>query len=126
MALTTTKANSILDELTGVSPAVTRYLALFTVAPTDAGGGTEVTGGSYARQVVAFDAAAARATSNTDLETWPTATGNWGTIVAVAIMDALTLGNMLWFDTLDVSRTVNTGEIFEMAAGALDLSFSAS
>lgn len=126
MALTTTKANSILDELTGVSPSATRYVALFTAAPTDAGGGTEVSGGSYARQVVAFDAAASRATSNTDTETWPTATANWGTVVAVAIMDASTAGNMLWWSALTTSRTVNSGEIYEMAAGALDLAFSAS
>lgn len=32
------------------------YLALYTVAPTDAGGGTEVTGGGYARQAITFGA----------------------------------------------------------------------
>ena len=100
----------------------TVYVALFTVAPTDAGGGTEVSGNAYARQAVAFDAAASGATQNTSLITFPTATpGNWGTVVAAAIMDALTVGNMLyWFD-LDASKVVNANDVFQFAAGAIDI-----
>lgn len=82
------------------------YLALFTVAPSDAGGGTEVSGGSYAREPVptgassAWDAASGGATQNTGVETFPTATADWGEVVAMALFDAVTVGNMLFWGFL--------------------------
>lgn len=102
--------------------SATVYVGLFTAAPTDAGGGTEVSGNAYARQSVAFDAAASGATQNTAAVSFPTATpSGWGTVVAAAIFDASTGGNMLyWFD-LDASKAVGAGDVFQFAAGAIDI-----
>jgi hypothetical protein len=95
----------------------TIYLALYTVAPSDSGGGTEVTGGSYARVACgpldadwAAPSAGNGTTSNLVAFTFPTPTANWGTIVAVAIMDALTSGNQLAHGSLTASKTVNNGD----------------
>jgi len=69
------------------------YVALYTVAPTDAGGGTEVTGGAYARVAVTnnitnWPAAAGGLKSNGTEIVFPTATASWGTVVAFAVLDA--------------------------------------
>lgn len=96
-------------------PAI--YLALFTVAPSDAGGGTEVTGGSYARvQVSQLDASWAApsgtpsATSNSAAITFPSPTANWGTIVAIGIFDAASGGNLLAWELQTPNKTVNNGD----------------
>jgi hypothetical protein len=97
---------------------------LFTAAPTDAGGGTEVTGGSYARVSTApadWTAAASGALENSAVITFPAPTANWGTVVAFAIMDASTSGNMLYWGDLTTARTINNGDgAPSFAAGALD------
>jgi hypothetical protein len=95
------------------------YVALFTAAPSDAGGGTEVTGGSYARQTVTFTAPAPDSVENTADVNFPIATADWGTIVAFAIMDAASAGNMLYFANLAASRTVLTNDQFRFPAGQL-------
>lgn len=64
------------------------YLALYTTDPTDADTGTEVSGGSYARQAITFSAPSNGSTSNSSTITFPTATGNWGTITHMGIRDA--------------------------------------
>lgn len=82
------------------------HVALFTAAPTDAGGGTEVSGGAYARQAVAtgassaWAAASGGATENSSAITFPTATANWGEILAAALFDAASAGNMLFWGYL--------------------------
>src|SRR5690348_16825531 len=94
------------------------YLALFTTAPTDvAGSGVEVSGGSYARVACgpldadwAAPVAGSGQSSNLVSFTFPAPTANWGTIVAAAIFDALTVGNMLLRGTLVASKTVNNGD----------------
>ena len=97
------------------------YVALFTAAPSDAGGGTEVTGGSYARQLVGLSEATGSGgtTSNAADITFPTATASWGTVTHVAIMDAVTTGNMIMHSALDVSKTVDDGDAFKISAGDL-------
>ncbi len=77
------------------SPPATVYAALYTVAPGDAGPGTEVSGGSYARVAVAFGAPSGGVIANPAQVAFPTASAPWGTIVAVAILDAATSGNLL-------------------------------
>lgn len=99
-------------------------MALYTAAPTDAGGGTEVTGGSYARVAVTnnatnWPAAAAGAKSNGTVITFPTATADWGTIVAFAILDASSGGNFLYWATLTTNRDVLTGDVASFAVGTL-------
>lgn len=108
------------------------YLALFTAAPSDSGGGTEATGGSYARaQVTQADANWNAPTSGDGLTdnvsdiTFPTPTANWGTIVAFGIFDASTAGNLLIHGSLGTSKTVNNGDPApKFSAGDLDITFA--
>lgn len=113
--------NHVLRHVPFTSPT-TIYLALYTVAPSDAGGGTEVTGGSYARQSVTFSAPSGGSVANSGTITFPQATGSWGTIVAVALLDASTAGNMLYYGALAVSKTVGTGDQVSFAPGTLTAS----
>jgi len=116
--------NKIIDHMLraqAYTPPATVYVALFTAAPSDAGGGTEVSGGAYARQAVTLDAAEDGASENSADITFPQATADWGTITHLALMDALTGGNMLMHTPLDESKTVNNGDTFEINAGDLDV-----
>jgi hypothetical protein len=117
--------NKIIDHMLrnqSYTPPSTVYLALFTSAPSDAGGGTEVSGGSYARQAVTLSAASGGASENSADITFPQATAaDWGTITHVALMDAETGGNMLMHTALDASKTVNNGDTFKINAGDLDV-----
>lgn len=98
----------------------TKYLALYTTAPTDAGGGTELSGSAYARQSCAFTTTGAQATNSSAVE-WPTATGSWGTVVAVGVFDASASGNLLAWNNLSASKTISTGDVFRINAGDLDI-----
>jgi hypothetical protein len=116
--------NKIIDHMLrnqSFTPPSTVYVGLFTSAPSDAGGGTEVSGGAYARQAVTLDAASGGASENSADITFPTATANWGTVTHLALFDALTGGNMLMWTPLDDSKTVNNGDTFKINAGALDV-----
>ena len=120
--LTNYLENKLLDHFLGTTTYTrpTVYVALFTVAPGDAGGGTEVTGGSYARQAAAFDATSSGATSNSaniDFTGMPAAT-----TVAIAIFDASTSGNMLVHGTLTTNKTTDAGDTLRIATGDLDIS----
>lgn len=99
------------------------HLALFTVAPDDTGGGTEVTGSGYARQDTAFDVASGGATANSALESFTASGGNFGDVVAIGIFDAATVGNMLAWDGI-TSATVNDGDTIEFAIGAIDITLT--
>ena len=121
--LTNYLENKLLDHFLGTtaytmpSPV---YVALFTVAPGDAGGGTEVTGGSYARKTAAFTAASSGATSNSaniDFTGMPAAT-----TVAIALFDAITSGNMLVHGTLTTNKKTDAGDTLRIATGDLDIS----
>ena len=104
--------NKLLDHVLGAAtytPPVTVYIALYTVAPSDAGGGTEVTGGSYARVAVTNNAT-----------NFPAATASWGTVVAHAELDAPTGGNFLYWGDLTVSKAINSGDTASFAVGDLD------
>lgn len=102
----------------------TVYVGLFTSDPTDAGSGTEVSGGSYARQSATFAAPSNGASvTNADI-TFPQATGNWGTVGWIGIFDALTTGNLLYHTALDASKTIETGDIFKIASGNLSVTLS--
>lgn len=91
------------------SPA-TVYMALFTVAPSDAGGGTEVSGGSYTRVAVSFGAPSGGViTQNADC-TFPTASGSLGTIVAWAIFDASSGGNQLADGAITPNQSIVSGQ----------------
>lgn len=102
-------SKKVLDHTTGKTgiPALANpFLALFTAAPTDAGGGTEVTGGSYARvQTVPANwnsASGSRpaSTSNAQSLSFAQSTAGWGTVVAWGLYDSLSGGNLLDWDWL--------------------------
>jgi hypothetical protein len=116
------------------------YMALFTAAPSDAGGGTEVAGGAYARVNLApLDAnwnatqggtsgnssGAGGATANAVAINFPAPTANWGTVTHFGIFDAASGGNLLIWDALVASRTILSGDPApSFAAGALQITIA--
>ena len=115
----------ILDHVFGGSAYTapsTLYLALHTANPDEDGSGTEVTtvGTAYARATVAFTTSG-NTTSNTAAVEYSTATANFGTVSHVAVWDASTGGNMLAYAALTSSKTIETGDVFRVPAGDLDI-----
>jgi len=104
----------------------TLYVALYTVAPTDTGGGTEVSGGAYVRKTATFNVSGTSPTTATNAAAieYPTATANYGTVVAVGILDASSGGNLLAYANLTTSKTVSTGDVFRFDAGDLDITLA--
>ena len=115
--------NATLRNTSFTSPS-TVYVGLFTTDPTDAGTGTEVTGGSYARQSVTFAAPSNGVSASNAAVEFPQATASWGTITHIGILDALTSGNLLYHTALDVSKTIDNGDIFKIASGSLTVTLS--
>jgi len=99
------------------------YLALFTGAPGETGGGTEVSGGGYTRKAVNFTTSGATTSNNAAVE-FPTATGNYGTVTHVAVFDAASSGNMMAYATLSASKTIETGDVFRVPTGDLDITLN--
>ena len=102
------------------------FIGLYTANPTDVAGGTEVSGGSYARVTVSSSLAnwagtqgaattvassgATGTTSNNASITFPAPTANWGVVTGFGIFDASSAGNMLFYGALTTSKTVNNGD----------------
>jgi hypothetical protein len=105
---------------TSVTRPTAWYIALYTVAPTDGGGGTEISGNAYVREAATMSVTGDNATNTGAIE-WPTATGTWGTIVAVGVFDALSAGNLIAYGNLTVSKTITSGDVFRIPAGDLDI-----
>ncbi len=99
------------------------YVGLFTAAPSDSGGGTEVSGNGYSRQSVTFDAAASPGgtTSNTNAVSFTASGGSWGTISHIGIFDNSTGGNLLWHGGITSSKTIGDGDTLEFPIGNIDL-----
>lgn len=110
--------NGTLRGSTYTAPA-TVYVALYTSDPTDADAGTEVSGGSYARQSVTFGAPSNGVSTNTGAVTFPTASASWGTLTHIGIRDASTAGNLLYYAPLAESKTIGSGDIFTIAVGQI-------
>lgn len=121
-ALSDYAENKVLDHLTGraawTKPTAT-YLALFTAAPNDAGGGTEATGGSYARQEVTFGAASGGTISNSAAVNFTSMPA--GTFTHFGLFDASTTGNLLVHGALTASKTTGAGDTIQFAIGDLDI-----
>jgi len=115
--------NATLRNTTYTSVA-TVYVSLWTTDPTDAGSGTEVSGGSYARTAVTFGAPSNGVTTNSADVTFPTATGSWGTVGWIGINDALSGGNLLYHTALDASKTIGSGDIFKISTGNLSVTLA--
>lgn len=116
--------NKLLDHAfagTAYTPPATVYLALFLSTPTDSGTGTEVTGSGYARQALTLTAAAAGAKSIVVAFDFPTALAAWGTVVAVAVYDASSGGNMLAYQLLDTPQVIAIGDIYRQSTLTITL-----
>ena len=118
--------NELLDHVLSnlaYTPPANVYVGLFTVMPADDGtGGTEVSGGSYARESATFTVAAAGQVSNNGAVTFTQATALWGLVLGMGIFDALTSGNLLYYGTLAASKTVDNGDTISFANAALSVS----
>ena len=101
----------------------TKYLALFTGAPGETGGGTEVTGGAYARQTVAFTTSGNTTSNNAAVE-YHTATANYGTVTHVGVYDASSSGNLKAYAALSSNKTIETGDVFRVPSGDLDITLN--
>ncbi len=115
--------NATLRATTYTSVA-TVYVSLWTSDPTDAGSGTEVSGGSYARTAVTFGAPSNGVTTNDADVTFPTATASWGTVGWIGINDAATSGNLLYHTALDTAKTIDSGDIFKISTGNLSVTLA--
>lgn len=135
--------NKLVDHLfrgQSYTPPATLYFALYTAAPSDSGGGTEVSGGSYARAAVTASlanfsgtqssgsttasAGTGGASSNNNSVTFPSPTANWGTVTHFGLFDASSGGNLLVHGALTAAKTINSGDaapVFPAAAFSLTL-----
>ncbi len=115
--------NKILDHVfrnTAYTPPTAVYLGLYTAAPSDAGGGTEVSGGGYARQAITFGAASGGAISNTAAVQFTATGGSYGTVTHVGIFDAATTGNLLAWKAI-TPIVMGSGGVLTFAIGDIDV-----
>ncbi len=99
------------------------YVALFTAAPTDAGGGTEVSGNGYTRKLHnTWNAASGGTKTNNGEILFDSASGgNWGTVTHAGLFDAATGGNLLAWGALAASKAINDGDQARIADGDLSI-----
>jgi hypothetical protein len=102
------------------------YVALFTAAPSDSGGGTEVSTGGYTRQSVTFAAASSPGgtTSNSGAVSFTASGASFGTVSHIGIFDNSAGGNLLWHGAMTASKTVDDGDTLEFSAGNIDLTLA--
>jgi hypothetical protein len=130
MAALSDYAEKLLLDWSMTTGAATRptawYVALFTAAPSDAGGGTEVSGAGYSRKTVAFAAATSGTgtTSNTGAVSFTASGGTYGTVTHIGIFDASTAGNLLWHGAMTASKTIADGDTLEFSIGNIDLTIA--
>jgi hypothetical protein len=115
------------------------YIGLFTAAPSDSGGGTEVTGGSYAREggaplntlwngthgnTTGASSGTGGLTDNAADVTFTTATAAWGTVTHIGVFDAVTGGNLLIHGILTASKVIGDTDTFKINAGDFDITLA--
>lgn len=119
--------NKLLDHTLG-NTAFTQpsalYVGLYTSSPGDDDSGTEVSGGSYARQTASFAAASGGSCSTDATITFPAATANWGTITHVSVHDASSAGNLLFHGAVTSSKTIESGDTFQISSGNLTITLA--
>lgn len=126
------KLNDHIHGGTAYTPPVTLYFGLMTLMPVASGGGTEVTGGSYARVAATnnssnFPASSGGSKQNANAITWPSPTANWGTVLGIAAYDASTGGNLLAFGTLTTATVINSGATpFAINSSGLTFNFASA
>ena len=125
-ALSDHAENLLLDWLMtngAASRPTTWYVALFTAAPNDAGGGTEVSTGGYARQSATFTVTGDTA-SNSALVEFTAGGASFGTVTHIGIFDALTIGNLIWHGAMTAPKLVEDGDKLEFSVGNIDLTLA--
>jgi hypothetical protein len=103
------------------------YVGLFTAAPSDTGGGTEVTGNGYARVSAGTISGSGTATTFTNaaaIEFAAASGGNWGTIGWAGIYTASTGGTLLAWAPLTTAKAINDGDIFRIPASSLSITLA--
>ena len=135
--------NSLVDQIFRGQTAPTTstlYIGLYTAAPSDTGGGTELSGSGYARVSVTSSLAnwagtqssgsttassgTGGATSNNAAITFPEPTSGWGQVQAFGVFDAATGGNLLFHGSLTINKTINEGDTVTFPAGSLVVTFA--
>lgn len=112
--------NIILDAINGVAAALFTAplkLKLVTVIGTDSTAGTEVTGGSYTHQTIAFTSASAGSASNTaqiQFTGMPAVT-----VVGFEVVDSAGTPKRVWWIPATANKTVNAGDTYNVASGAI-------
>lgn len=112
------------------------YLALTTAPVSDSNTGstiTEPSGGSYARLLINepsggapqwTSAGTGNATSNNEAWSLAAATASWTTVVAAAICDASSAGNLLMYDNGITDQAVGDGDTCRFPTGDFDFAQS--
>ena len=118
--------NKLLDHALATTPFTAPaavYVGLHTGSPLDDNSGAnEISGGSYVRKAAVFaDAVAGSAATNVTI-TFDAATANWGTITHISLYDASTAGNLLFHGAVTTSKTIETGDTFQISSGNLTIS----
>jgi hypothetical protein len=119
---------------TAFTSPTTVYVGLFTEGDS-AGQNTdlleegtltnEVSGFAYARKAATFSAASGGSiTTSGNITFDPASGGNWGTITHIAILDASTAGNILFYGALTTSKTIEDGDTFQITAGNLTVTLA--
>jgi len=108
-----------------ITPPANLFQSLYTAAPGEAGGGTEVADANgYIRKAIAFtDPSGTGATESTAQIDHTASGGAWGTVTHMAVVDSVTYGagNMWMYGALTASRAIGDGETLRFAAGDVDL-----
>jgi hypothetical protein len=115
--------NAVLRATSYTSPT-TVYVGLYTTDPGEGNTGTEISGNSYARKDVTFGAPSNGVCTNSAAVEFAQATGSWGTVSHVGLLDAITSGNLLFYTDLTTSKTIESGDIFKIAAGSLSVTLA--
>lgn len=106
----------------------TLYLALFTASTglesNSPSAEVSTSGTAYVRKAVTFAAASSGTSATNATVTFDAATASWGTITHVAIMDASTAGNVLFWGAVTTSKTIDSGDTFQVSSGNLTVSLA--
>ena len=105
---------------TSVTRPTAWYVALFTSNPDEDASGTEVSGGAYARQSVAFTVSSNTASNSAAIE-FPTATAPYGTVTHIGVFDASSGGNLIAYAALTTSKAIDTGDVMRIPSSDLDV-----
>ena len=117
--------NKLLDHVlrgTSYTSPTTVYVGLYTSDPQDDNSGTEVSGGSYARQAISVTTASGGIVTSSADVTFPQATADWGTVSHIGLLDAVTSGNLLMHTELTTSKAISTGDVLKISSGSLTAS----